>query len=373
MGSTGSGASGGRAEPLSCSASKTSSRCTSTSRGALMPMRTCSPRTSSTVTTMSFPIMMLWFDRRVSTSTRPSFVGNEYRRNRADRVELAADRDVPLGAGTHAKRPTATALPSASLRFFAPAWRRCARGASSPSAATRRDGGDLAVRVAVGEQHEHLALPRGERRIRLDRPSSSWSSSRCGSIACSPATHRSHASASRRARSPRCERPSTSAGATSAPTSSGTRPIEQHDQPGRPGPAHAAGGRARRARHVGAAIRSRPRRRRPRASRPRRPNAVSSTEPWITGDADERRSGTAASSSTTRKRALLGGGVDSGTSASDLDRARVVTHIRPAGFFGIRGVGTGAERILSGSGARRQRRRSHPGWAARDSNPEPAG
>ena len=51
-------------------ASKTSSRCTSTSRGALMPMRTCSPRTSRTVTTMSVPIMMLWLDRRVSTSTR---------------------------------------------------------------------------------------------------------------------------------------------------------------------------------------------------------------------------------------------------------------------------------------------------------------
>ena len=42
-----------------CNCTKISSRCTSIERGALMPRRTWSPRTSSTVTTISCPIMML--------------------------------------------------------------------------------------------------------------------------------------------------------------------------------------------------------------------------------------------------------------------------------------------------------------------------
>ncbi len=51
------------------SSRKTSSRWTETERGASMPMRTWSPRTSRTVTTTSAPIMMLWLARRVRTST----------------------------------------------------------------------------------------------------------------------------------------------------------------------------------------------------------------------------------------------------------------------------------------------------------------
>src|SRR5919204_6410526 len=38
------------------------------SRGAWMPMRTFSPMIDSTETSMSSPIMMLWFDFRVRTS-----------------------------------------------------------------------------------------------------------------------------------------------------------------------------------------------------------------------------------------------------------------------------------------------------------------
>src|SRR4029450_298001 len=40
------------------------------SRGAWMPIRTFSPMTDSTETSMSSPIMMLWFDLRVRTNIR---------------------------------------------------------------------------------------------------------------------------------------------------------------------------------------------------------------------------------------------------------------------------------------------------------------
>ena len=59
-----------------CSSRKTSSRCTSTVRGALMPNRTWSPRTSRTVTVTSWPMTMLWPARRVRTSTPGSFRGS---------------------------------------------------------------------------------------------------------------------------------------------------------------------------------------------------------------------------------------------------------------------------------------------------------
>src|SRR5439155_13802773 len=60
---------GDAAARLAASSSrKTSSRWTDTDRGASIPMRTWSPRTSRTVTTTSEPIMMLWLARRVRTS-----------------------------------------------------------------------------------------------------------------------------------------------------------------------------------------------------------------------------------------------------------------------------------------------------------------
>ena len=61
---------GDAAARLAASSSrKTSSRWTVIDRGASIPMRTWSPRTSRTVTTTSEPIMMLWLARRVRTST----------------------------------------------------------------------------------------------------------------------------------------------------------------------------------------------------------------------------------------------------------------------------------------------------------------
>ena len=50
------------------------------SRGAWMPIRTFSPMIESTDTSMSSPIMMLWFDFRVRTSMRrlPAPLGADY-------------------------------------------------------------------------------------------------------------------------------------------------------------------------------------------------------------------------------------------------------------------------------------------------------
>src|ERR1700750_1860097 len=65
-----------------------------------MPRRTWSPRTSSTVTTISWPIMMLWLARRVSTSTgsplrgwRPSAAAAKHTRARVGALVNALRSD----------------------------------------------------------------------------------------------------------------------------------------------------------------------------------------------------------------------------------------------------------------------------------------
>src|SRR3546814_20515656 len=86
-----------------------------------MPMRTWSPFTSSTVTTMSLPIMMLSFPRRVRTSTAPTYrPGPELADQRATgvvlvrsehglgglvRVAVAHARAAPVAGGLGHRRP----------------------------------------------------------------------------------------------------------------------------------------------------------------------------------------------------------------------------------------------------------------------------
>src|SRR6266508_2317996 len=116
---------------------KTSSRWTSTERGARMPRRTWSPRTSRTVTTTSRPIMMRWLARRVRTSTSAPSCRSAARRwarvwwpvgppGKASAIVQfewidLLDRYGPIGdqgassEGPQFSRPRATARTSASL------------------------------------------------------------------------------------------------------------------------------------------------------------------------------------------------------------------------------------------------------------------